>query len=149
MSFETSIPKPPVLLGAAGLLPFFGLSLPLITGLEARFAWGSAVQGALAPYAAVIASFLGGIRWGFAVREPQGGALSDYVLSVAPSLLAWAARGLPRPTDLLALGALILAWGFVDQDLVRRGIAPPWFGRLRLFLSLGAGATLLAAGLSA
>ena len=67
-------------------------------------------------------------------------------LAGAASLIA--ALALAPPWDLRAMGALILLWGLVDQDLARRGLAPRWLGRLRLALSLGAGAALLVAGIA-
>lgn len=141
-------PLVPVLLGAAGLIPFVGLAALARLGPGPQ-AWlgGAPPRAALALYGAVIASFLGGIRWGVAVRDAGGrGATGlDYVLSVVPSLLAWAALALPAPWDLRGLSALVLVWGLVDQDLVRRGLAARWFGRLRVALSLVAGASLLAA----
>jgi hypothetical protein len=103
--------------------------------------------GRLVAYGAVIASFLGGVRWGLVAAEPdQGRVTLDYVLAVVPSLLAWAGLALPPPWNLRAVGALILLWGLVDQDLIRRGLAPAWLGRLRLTLSLASGAILLIAG---
>ena len=81
-------------------------------------------------YGAVIASFLGGIRWGLVAAEPDEGRVTlDYVLAVVPSLLAWAELALPPAWDLQAGGALILLWGLVDQELIRRGLAPAWLGR--------------------
>jgi hypothetical protein len=62
-----------------------------------------------------------------------------------PALLAWFSLALPQPWDAAAIGALLLAWGLVDQDLGRRGLAPPWFASLRLILSGGAGAAMLVA----
>ena len=91
----------------------------------------------------MIASFLGGIRWGAAAARNAGNA--DYLLAIFPSLLAWAALAAPAPWDLRILGALVLAWGLIDQDLPRRGLAPLWLGRLRLVLSGVAGAALLVA----
>ncbi|TXM88123.1 DUF3429 domain-containing protein, partial [Methylobacterium sp. WL122] len=78
----------------------------------------------------MIASFLGGIRWGAAAARNAGNA--DYLIAIVPSLLAWAALAAPAPWDLRTLGILVLAWGIVDQDLVRRGLVPVWLGRLRL-----------------
>jgi hypothetical protein len=83
-----------------------------------------------------------------AVAQPdQAPVRRDYVLSVVPSLAAWGALALPASWDMRALGALILALGLIDQDLAARGLAPAWFGRLRLGLSLGAGLALLLASL--
>lgn len=131
-------------LGAAGLVPFVGLAALVIAGGAELM--GIAARPALLLYGAIIASFLGGIRWGLAAARGLG--LRDYGLSVLPSLLAWAALALPAPWDLRGMGLLVLGWGLVDQDLPRRGIAPIWLGRLRLALSGVAGLSLLAAGVA-
>ncbi|ACA17505.1 conserved hypothetical protein [Methylobacterium sp. 4-46] len=141
MDRDAPAPAGALVLGAAGLIPFLGLALLLLLG-RGEVA-GLAVRPALAAYAAVIASFLGGIRWGAASR---GGRQADYVVAVAPSLLAWAALAAPAPWDLRLLGALVLIWGAIDQDMPRRGLVPRWLGRLRLALSGVAGFALLAAG---
>lgn len=52
---------------------------------------------------------------------------------------------LPDRPRLLALAALIVATGPLDLELVRRGAAPAWFGRLRVVLSVAAGAALIVA----
>lgn len=135
----------PWALGLAGLIPVWALALALLTGRTFGVASASA-SFALAAYAATIASFLGGIRWGLAVREPhQDQAWGDYLLSVLPQLLAWAALALPDRQRLVALGLLILLTGPLDLGLARRSVAPAWFGRLRMVLSLAAGAGLLVA----
>ena len=138
----TRIPGAPLGLGLAGLIPFWGLAVACwaapLRGVDL-----ARIDGALATYAAVIASFLGGIRWGLATRHPdQGGVAGQYAVAVIPSLLGWAALGLPEPLRLAALGLLALSLGPVDLRLVRAGLAPPWYGRLRLILSLGAGLAL-------
>ena len=135
-------PPSALALGAAGLVPFVALSGLVLVGRTELM--GIATRPALLVYGAIIASFLGGIRWGLAACLGLG--LRDYGLSVVPSLLAWVACALPPPWDLRGMGLLVLAWGLVDQDFLRRGAAPHWLGRLRLALSAAAGFTLLAAG---
>lgn len=132
-------------LGLAGLIPFWALAIALLAGHTFGVAPAEASL-VLAAYAATIASFLGGMRWGLAMRELQRDkAWSDYLLSVLPQLLAWAALALPDRQRLVTLALLIIVTGPLDLGLVRRGIAPAWFGRLRMVLSLGAGAGLLVA----
>ena len=131
--------------GLAGLVPFVALAALCLAG--AAPVLGVAPRTALLAYGALIASFLGGIRWGAALG-PAGQGLRDFGLSVVPSLLAWGGLALTAPFDLGALGLLVLVWGLVDQDLARRGLAPGWFGRLRLLLSGIAGLSLLAAALA-
>ena len=138
-----SIPKVPLCLGLAGLIPFWALAIGLgQTGLRP---WDSgALDSALVTYAAVIISFLGGIRWGLAVaRSDRQDAPVHYIVSIIPSLVAWGLLILPEPKRLLCLGVLALLLGPIDQRLVPAGFAPPWFGQLRLILSCGAGLALL------
>lgn len=137
------IPAAPLLLGLGGLLPFWGLALALLW--PQLVPWERAASDvALATYAAVIVSFLGGIRWGLAVAASgQRQVGTHYAVSVLPSLAAWALLVLPEPGRLGALGALALILGPIDAGLVSAGLAPVWFGRLRLILSGGAGVALL------
>lgn len=137
----------PLLLGLAGLLPFWGLAIGLTFAPVAG--WTPTQLGfALSTYGAVIVSFLGGIRWGLATAVQRGASATQYGLAVVPSLLAWAALALPAAPGLAALGVVALALGPLDRPLVAAGLAPVWFGRLRLLLSIGAGAALLLAALT-
>ncbi len=136
---KTAIPPAPLLLGLAGLIPFWALTI----GLLLHGVLGVApprLDAALATYGAIIVSFLGGIRWGLAV--PAGDSGRNYAISVAPSLVAWILLAAPEPWRLAGLGLVALALGAIDLDLVRGGYAPAWFGRLRLILSAGAGLAL-------
>ena len=100
----------------------------------------------LATYGATILSFLGGIRWGVAVATPhQPRVATDYLFGVTPQLFGWGALFLPDPWRFVVLAAGVLALGPIDRNLVARGLAPDWFGRLRMLLSLGAGAALFVA----
>lgn len=138
----------PYCLGLSGLVPFWALALAKVSG------WPHAVppneiDGMLATYAATILSFLGGIRWGTALRGPDGTRVAtDYVFSVTPQLFGWGALFLPDPWRFALLGLGVLVLGPIDRNLVARGLAPAWFGRLRMILSLGAGAALFVAALS-
>lgn len=144
MPRATQVPAGAVILGIAGLVPFVGFAALALSGGDGGLGeLGLEPRTILSAYGAVIASFLGGIRWGAAAA--RGGGSADYLLAVVPSLLAWAALAAPSPWDLRVLGVLVLAWGLVDQDLARRGLVPVWLGRLRLALSLVAGASLLVA----
>jgi hypothetical protein len=139
-----TVPASAVLLGIAGLIPFVGFAALSVSGTDVGLGTiGLSPRVILSAYGAVIASFLGGIRWG--VAAARGAGWRDYGLAIVPSLLAWAALAAPAPWDLRILGALVLLWGLVDQDLARRGMVPDWMGRLRLALLVVAGAALLVA----
>ncbi len=136
------IPNPPLLLGLAGLLPFFALTLAIVFHVRAPLNVPSAAS-ALATYAAVILSFLGGIRWGIAVMGRLG--VSHYAISVLPSLIGWGLLAAPEPWRLAGLGLVALGLGPLDSTLAGVGAVPIWFGRLRLLLSTCAGLSLLIA----
>lgn len=144
MARLTTVPMGAVILGVAGLIPFLGFAALAVSGTDGGLGTiGLSPRTILSAYGAIIASFLGGIRWGAAAARGAGNA--DYLLAVVPSLLAWAALAAPAPWDLRILGLLVLAWGLIDQDLSRRGLVPHWLGRLRLVLSVVAGLALLVA----
>ena len=135
----------PWALGLFGLIPFWASALALLTGHTFGMSHAD-ISLALAAYGATIASFLGGMRWGLAINETSKlGSWSDYIISVVPQLLAWAALALSDRPRLVALALLIVVTGPLDLHLVRRGVAPVWFGPLRMTLSLLAGAGLLVA----
>lgn len=128
------IPTPALILGAAGLIP------PLVLTLVAIFDLGlfaPSMPGFVRSYAAVILSFLGGSWWAFALRDERPGWLL-LVIAVLPSLAGWAAMFWFKPAQaLLGLAVLFVVSLLVDGLLVGRGLAPRWWMRLRLPLSLG------------
>lgn len=135
---DRRIPVSALLLGAGGLLPFFALAVALLFDLSAFAPWDRLIRGALAAYAALIASFLGGVRWGLglAERDPARQA-ALFVGAVLPSLAAWVAMALPRPHDLSLLIVIFLGLAVADVRLAMTGAFPRWFGTLRLGLSVG------------
>ena len=145
---KPSIPLVPLLLGLGGLVPFWALAFSRVAGFDFGVT-PATTSVALASYAATILAFLGGIRWGLAMRgSERRSAGIDYGIAVVPQLIGWAALAAPDPWRMVLLGLVVLALGPLDRNLVVRGLAPPWFGRLRLILSLGAGAALFLAALA-
>ena len=132
-----SIPAMALWLGMGGAIPFVGLSgimllqysgLMVDAGLPERLFYHL-----LMTYAALIASFLGGIRWGLALMRQNSNSL--LWVSVIPSIMAWAALALPRPYDNLVLIGLFLWLVMIDVRLVLLTLAPRWFGTLRIGLT--------------
>lgn len=70
----------------------------------------------LAAYAATIASFLGGVHWGTALRA-GGQAPVPLIWGVMPQLAGWLALLLPRHAGLLACAAVLVACYVVDRRL--------------------------------
>lgn len=131
------------LLGFAGLIPFVGLAAVALVGPEA---WRAVAQAALAQYGAIILSFMGGCRWGFAAAGMGRGPAFDLLaISVAPALYAWGVLvAAPAPLDLAMLAAGLAALLAADLALARQGGAPRWWPALRWPLTLVAGLSLLA-----
>jgi hypothetical protein len=150
MSASVSVPRIPLLLGIGGLIPFVGLSLALAFGVTPPlFTDADSVRVALVGYGVVILSFLGGVRWGVALKEDENGdgkANRDFIVSVVPALVAWFAWFQPSPADLWWLVAAHVLLGLLDYGLACRVIVQEWFGRLRLALS---GVAALALALAA
>jgi len=143
------VPASAAWLGALGLIPFAALAalLPFVNGdLKPDLAYS------LLAYGAVILSFLGGVHWGLAIggTEPAGAASLKVrlILSVIPSLVAWAALLVPERSGLFVLSAAIALMLIVDIRASRAGEAPKWYPRLRIPLSCAVTASLLVAAWS-
>lgn len=136
------MPRPALTLGLAGLLPFWGLviALPLVGPDLREFA-----HRGLIAYGAVILAFLGGLHWGVAAVKTECQTWWRLGWGVSPSLLAWVALLLPGQFGLMTLCAGFFAAAIVDFRTFSSNNAAPWFGRLRLILSLGVIAALSAA----
>lgn len=143
-SITGKIPGAALVLGLAGLIPFFAaaaaqwVSIPLLapdTGLRLAITYG-----------AIILSFLGGIRWGTAIGPYDSGRQTvEFSASVLGSLAGLAAAFLPGIPALALLIAGFLMQGLWDVMSVDAGRLPNWFGRLRMILTAGAVVSLVAA----
>lgn len=117
-------------LGYAGLIPF-------VTG--AALVWlvwppvHPYASWALATYAAVIVSFLGGIHWG-ATWSADLGVARSLLWGVCPSLLAWVGALMPARSGLILMGAVLILSYLVDRSVYPRYGLQRWL-RLRLHLS--------------
>ena len=117
-------------LGYAGLLPFVGLTALLWLVKPDLLPF---VAVALTGYAAVIASFLGGIHWGIGFLNAPGAPRFHFVWGVVPSLLAWLALLMPAYAALPLLGLTLLACYAVDRKTYPSAGLSRWLPlRLRL-----------------
>ncbi len=135
-SLRSPVPRPALVYGLAGLLPFLGCTaLVFLSGDDAQVA---VVVEAL--YAAVILSFLGGARWGIEIQRETPRA-KIITLTMAPSVLGFGAalwtmggdQGDHAASGLGALAVLFLAFG--AWDVTSREV-PDWYPRLRIALTL-------------
>lgn len=99
-------------LGYAGLIPFAVLAAALWLGPQEHLSF---VRLALLSYGATIASFLGAIHWGLAMRDVGARRVAPYVWGVLPSLVAWGALLAPPVVGLLVMAMLLVVCFGVDR----------------------------------
>lgn len=133
MSPVEKLPPNPIALrlGYAGLIPFvMGAMLCWLVRPDAY----DHVTDALAKYAALIVSFLGGIHWGLGFRQTVPSP-TPFAWGVTPSVLAWVAVLMPADAALAALGFLIVGCYLVDRRLYPAQGLSSWL-KLRFRLTL-------------
>jgi len=126
-------------LGYAGLAPFVGgvLLIWLLAGKEDTAPLVFVID-ALAKYAALIISFLGGMTWGLVMRADPAQADSPLArrtlwMGIAYSLAAWVAACMPAHAGLVVHGALLIACYVSDRKAYPAlGVAPWLTLRFRL-----------------
>jgi hypothetical protein len=120
-------------LGHAGLIPLVGLALLIWLVTPDLQAW---VALALASYAALITSFLGGIHWGIGwsqmARFPH--SKTHFLWGVMPSLLAWPGLVMPPYAGLAWLGLVLIVCYLVDRKLYAQAGLGAWL-KLRFRLT--------------
>lgn len=132
------------LLGYAGLAPFLLMSIWL-AAIARDHLWHDGTILLLKVYAAIVLSFLGGVRWGLAMarrREPNG---RDLFIATAAPLAGWIGSATPAPYTFALLAAAFAAHGAWDTIAAHRGKAPDWYARQRTLLTLIVVATLVLA----
>jgi hypothetical protein len=133
----TAIPRPALLLGLAGLIPFLWGALTVLSPELAQ--WGGAALGPrfVGPYVqvfygAIILAFMSGVLWGFATKTE---GWQGYTLSVLPALWAFFTTGGGAERAALALIAGFIGLLALDRHFWKTGAAPAWWMRLRVLLT--------------
>jgi hypothetical protein len=134
------IPRSALILGLAGLIPFFWGTLTVLR--PDAMQWGI---GALGPrfvgpyvqlfYGAVILSFMSGVLWGFATKADGRAAAIGYGLSVIPALWVFFMTGGGPTSAAMNLIAGFLGLLLLDYHFWQAGLAPQWWMKLRLLLT--------------
>ena len=132
-------------MGYGGLIPFVALSLAIGFADPAYRVFSSL---ALVGYGAVIASFLGALHWGMAMRHAPAQSFAVLGWGVAPSLLAWVALMLHPSIGLLLIAGVLWACFAVDRVVYPRCGAQAWLP-MRLALTAVASASCVAGALGA
>ena len=144
----TQIPRAPLFLGVAGVIPFVWSALTTLS--DSLAAWSVRTLSArfTGPYVgiffgAVMLSFTSGILWGFAARARDGKASLGYVLAVLPAVWAFAMTGGGARSAALNLSIGFLASLVLDALFTRYRLTPDWWMSLRLPLTLATVTCLL------
>jgi hypothetical protein len=128
------IPRPALLLGWAGVIPFALLTASSVLDI---YAWFLDPRTALRAYGACILSFMGGAQWGVLLPREEGHApFFRYLVSVLPTLLAFLCLLIPDTPGLIGLIVGFSALLVYDLSTVRQGLAPRWYASLRIQLTL-------------
>ncbi len=130
---DRAIPRIVLWLGYAGLVPFVASALALWVAPVRLHGF---VLYSLLTYSAVILSFMGAIHWGLAMRDEDVSSPVQLGLSVVPPLVGWVALAL---SPMMSFVVLIIAFGVLyvaDTRAARLGLAPSWYPRLRLPLTV-------------
>lgn len=130
---------------AAGLIPFAVPALLLATGGWPDPAF---LRDALTGYAIAILSFMGGIHWGWAMRDGRNTDTSlAYTIGILPPLAGWLTLFLSGDIRFYALAACFALLLWADLVLVRRDLAPTWYPKLRKPLTVIVCASLILAAM--
>lgn len=149
-----TVEKTATMLAMLGFLPFaFFTALLLVDpGLIPQEAgWSAGAAGFLTTafkvYAAIVLSFIGGIRWGVAIVQQEGDREESeaLVLAAGPSLIGWFAFFASEPWSYAIFAVAYAATGWWDSRLAGNKGVPTWFGRLRVLLTVLVMATMISA----
>lgn len=141
----SAVPRPALVLGFAGLIPFLAGSAGVWLLPYPAFVLALNLMMA---YAAVILSFLGAVHWGLALAQEAAGNWRRLGLSVLPALAGWIALIIPNALGLLLLIVGFTGMFFADRAAVTANRVPAWYGVLRKWLTLAV-LLCLAAGFAA
>ena len=126
------IPKPALVLGFAGLIPFVALTAIMLLGPADLV---SGARPVLLGYTIAILSFMGGIHWGLAITDTADTSGSEawrrYGVSVLPALGAAATMLLAPQLQFFWLTACFAALLAYDVKASVRGETAAWYPGLR------------------
>jgi len=160
----SEVPKPVMIFGLAGALPYLGATATTIyLARNAGLAASSSTAAALnidpgmaltifdqalnlqVTYGAVMLSFLGALHWGMEFAGYGGyKGYSRLALGAAPVLYAWPTLTLLPMTALAAQWAGFTALWYADSKATMSGWTPKWYSQYRFYLSLLVGTCIIA-----
>lgn len=123
-----AIPRPALVLGVAGLLPFLAGTLGVWLLAYPQFYFVVNMQMA---YGALVLAFLGAVHWGLAMAQGDAANWRRLGLAVVPVPLGLLALVFPSGLGLVTLALGFAGMFFADLRAVAAGRAPAWYKVLR------------------
>jgi Protein of unknown function (DUF3429) len=141
MTDDRRIPRSALVLGLAGLIPFLWSAATVLFPALAGWAGQWLIPLFLGPYVGiaygtVILSFMSGVLWGFATRAEGREAAFAYTLSVIPALWVFFMVTDASDNSVIYLAAGFVGLLFLDTTFSVWGLAPAWWLRLRVMLTV-------------
>lgn len=148
LSMHAVNPHTPLIqrLGNAGLVPFVLLAATVWLVDADLQPWAAM---AMAAYAALIVSYLGGIHWGLAWKQPDAPAeqqRAHLIWGVAPALLAWPGVLMPPHAGLVWLALALALCYLVDRRLYPNAGVGAWLTLRFRLTAVSTLSCLIAAG---
>ncbi|KAI5124083.1 hypothetical protein M0805_003910 [Coniferiporia weirii] len=159
-AIASAVPKPALVLGLAGGLPYIGTAGTVVylarqaglaaagysTGVDPNVAV-SVLNQALTlqvTYGAVMLSFLGALHWGmeFASYGGQKG-YSRLLLGASPVLFGWSTLALDPTFALIAQWVGFTGLWWADLKVTNAGWTPKWYSQYRFYLSILVGTCII------
>jgi hypothetical protein len=141
MTDDHRIPRPALLLGLAGLIPFLWSAATHLS--PALASWAGQILSPMylgayvgLTYGTVILAFMSGVLWGFATKTEGREAVIAYTLSVIPLLWVFLMVSDASDTSTIFLAAGFVGLLFLDATFQAWGLAPRWWLRLRVMLTV-------------
>jgi hypothetical protein len=141
MTDEQRIPRPALLLGLAGLIPFLWSAATHLS--PALASWAGQMLSPMyvgayvgLTYGTVILAFMSGVLWGFATKTEGREATLAYTLSVIPALWVFFMVSDASDTSSIFLAAGFVGLLLLDATFQAWGLAPRWWLRLRVMLTV-------------
>ena len=141
MTDDARIPRPALLLGLAGLIPFLWSAAthlsPALSAWAAQWVSPMFLGGYVGlTYGATILAFMSGVLWGFATKTEGRQAAIAYTLSVIPALWTFLMVSDASETSRIFLAAGFIGLLLLDATFQAWGLAPRWWLRMRAMLTV-------------
>ncbi|KAI0093888.1 hypothetical protein BDY19DRAFT_856702, partial [Irpex rosettiformis] len=155
-----SVPRPYVIFGLAGGLPYLGSALTTVYLARQAGEAATAVSATIDPgvaitvlhqaltfqttYGAVLLSFLGALHWGFEFSG-YGGAkyYSRLMLGAAPVVFGWSTLAMEPMGGLIAQWVGFTGMWWADMKATNAGWTPKWYSQYRFYLSILVGTCII------